>query len=115
MLAKKCRLKKKKDFDLVFKEGRSAYGKMLGVKIAQGQSENNRFGIILGTKVSKLAVVRNLFKRRIRNIIFQENTQLDQGHDCVIITFPAIKNASYSIIDSELTSLFRKLKFYKKS
>lgn len=112
MLAKKSRLKKNKEFDQVFKEGRSVYGKLLGVKIRKNQLDINRFGILLSTKVSKLAVVRNLYKRRIKEIIRQDNFQLKKGYDCVIIVMPTIINSSYCDIKTEIKNIFSKLKFY---
>jgi len=112
MLAKKSRLKKNKEFDQVFKEGKSAYGKLLGIKIRKNQLDINRFGILLSTKVSKLAVIRNLYKRRIREIIGQDNFQLKKGYDCVVIVMPAIINSNYQDIKTEIKNIFNKLKFY---
>ena len=114
MLAKKSRLKKNNDFDLVFKKGKSAYGKLLGVKIINNQKASNRFGIILGLKVSKKAVIRNLFKRRIRAIIRGEQGRFKNGYDVVVIVLPAISGAAYQDILSELKIIFERLKFYQK-
>lgn len=113
MLAKKSRLKKNKDFDLVFKEGKTAYGGFLGVKIRKNQLENNRFGILLSTKVSKLAIVRNLYKRRIKNILKNQKPEIKEGYDCVIIVLPTIINKNYQEIKGEINNTFNKLKFYR--
>lgn len=113
MLAKNNRLKKNKEFDLVFKEGKSAYGSFLGVKIRENSLEINRFGILLGTKVSKLAVVRNTFKRRIKDILRQQNLKAKTGYDCVIIVLPTIIDKSYQDIKTEIENIFIKLKFYR--
>lgn len=113
MLAKNSRLKKNKDFDLVFKEGKTAYGSVLGVKIKENQLDNNRFGILLSTKVSKLAVVRNLYKRRIKDILRTQNAQAKTGYDCVIIVLPAIVSKTYQEIETDIKTVFSKLKFYR--
>ena len=113
MLAKNSRLKKNKEFDLVFKEGKTFYGAFLGVKIRGNELANNRYGILLGTKVSKLAVVRNLYKRRIKEILKKQNLKTKTGYDCVIIVLPAIINKNYQEIEAELNTAFTKLKFYR--
>ncbi len=113
MLAKKSRLSRNKDFDLVFKEGTSVYGQFLGVKIKKNEKTFNRFGVLVGTKVSKLAVVRNLYKRRIKSIVFQEEKLLTKGYDCVIVVSKEIKSKSFENIQEEIKKIFTKLKFYK--
>jgi len=113
MLAKKCRLKKNKEFDLVFKEGKTVYGGVLGIKMRVNELGVNRFGVLLSTKVSKLAVVRNLYKRRIKSILKQEDLKIKTGYDCVAIVLPAIKNKNYQEIEAEIKTAFNKLKFYR--
>lgn len=113
MLAKNKRLKKNKDFDSVFKEGKSAYGGFLGVKIKKNDLEISRFGLLLGIKVSKLAAIRNLYKRRIKAVLQQTVSNTKNGYDLVIIVLPTIKNKTYQEIETEIKNLFIKLKFYK--
>lgn len=112
MLEKGLCLRKNKDFDAVFKEGKSFYGRLLGIKVRKNNLDHNRYGILLSNKVSKLAVIRNKYKRRIRAIIFNENNLAKQGFDVVIIVFPLILNKNYSEIDTEIKNIFNKLKFY---
>lgn len=113
MLAKNSRLKKNKEFDLVFKEGRTVYEKILGVKVKPNNLESNRFGVLLSTKVSKLAVTRNLYKRRVKDIIRQESLSMKTGHDCVIIVLPAIISRNYQEIETEIKKTFNRLKLYR--
>lgn len=113
MLAKDSRLKKNKEFDLVFKEGKSVYGAFLGIKLRKTDLDTNRFGVLISTKVSKLAVVRNLYKRRIKDILKTQNLQLKTGYNCVVIVLPAIKDKNYQEIEAEIVTAFNKLKFYR--
>lgn len=112
MLEKGLRLTKNKEFDSVFKEGKSVYGRLLGIKAKKNNLEYNRYGLLISTKVSKLAVVRNKYKRRIRAIIAQENKNIKQGFDLVIIVFPLILNKKHSEVQSEIKNTLTKLKFY---
>ena len=113
MLARCSRLKKNKEFDLVFKEGRAVYGGFIGIKARKNELGINRFGVLLSTKVSKLAVIRNKYKRKIKAIVRQEDVNLNQGYDAVIIVRPAIIGKKYQDITTELQTIFGKLKFYK--
>jgi len=112
MLEKGLRLTKNKEFDSVFKEGKSVYGRLLGAKVKKNNLEFNRYGILLSTKVSKLATVRNKYKRRIKAIAFEENKSIKQGYDFVLIVFPLILNKKYSEIKEEIKNILTKLKFY---
>ena len=112
MLANSSRLKKNKEFDQVFKEGKTAYGQFLGLKARNNGLNTNRFGVLLSTKVSKLAVTRNLYKRKIKTIIRLESSKMSSDHDCVIIVLPGILGKKYQDIKTELQTIFRKLKFY---
>jgi ribonuclease P protein component len=113
MLAKKNRLTKNNDFDAVFKKGKSCYRTCFGIKILKkDDSIINRFGILLSTKVSKKAVLRNLYKRRIRVILREENQKLKEGYDCAVVVFPLILGKNKKEIKSEIQIAFKKLKLY---
>ncbi len=110
MLAKSHRLLKKKDFDRTFKQGKSFYTKFLGVKVLANQTEANRFGIIISTKISKKAVERNKLKRQIREILRPLNKKLKPGFDLIIIAAPSLLGQDYQSIKIELERIFFKLK-----
>jgi ribonuclease P protein component len=113
MLSQRNRLTKNKDFDLVFKKGRSYYQPLFGIKILQKNNNRfNRFGILLSTKVSKKAVERNLYKRRIKAILNLEKPKLKVGYDCVIVVFPVILGKSFQDIQTGIRGSFVKLNFY---
>jgi ribonuclease P protein component len=114
MLKKNNRLLKKKDFDAVWQKGRSGYDQLLGLKsLANGLAEN-RFGIMVGLKVSKKAVERNKIKRRLRAIIRAEAVNLAKGFDVVITVLPAAKKAEFAVLQASLLSHLRKLRITKR-
>jgi len=108
MLPAKNRLTKNREFSSIFKKGRSIYSGPLGLKYLSNDLGVNRIGILVGIKVSKLAVRRNLYKRRLRSIIYQENKTLKQGYDLVIITKPEIKEVSHQDLSKTLSDLLKK-------
>jgi len=113
MLKKENRLTKNKEFDNVFKKGRSGYSRVLGVKVISNGLPADRFGILVGIKVSPKAVVRNKIKRQIRAIIGDELFLLKGGADCAIVVFPLILAKNYEEIAAELRVCFRKAGLYK--
>lgn len=113
MLPKINRLTKDKEFDAVFKRGRSNYDKIVGVKIMANKADVNRFGILISSKVSKKAVIRNKLKRQIRDILFKENDFLKVGYDFVIITLPEIRDKDSAEIKEALLNSFKKLRLYR--
>jgi len=113
MLAKQNRLVKEKDFEKVFKQGRAFYTKLLGVKISAAQSELNRFGVVISTKISKKATERNKLKRRIRQAVRELDKELKSGFDLVIMALPALLGQDYKAIKDELEKIFTKLKLFK--
>ena len=112
MLPQKNRLNKKKDFDAVFKKGKSSFDELLGVKILKNNKQKfSRFGIIVSSKVSKKAVKRNKIKRRIRNIIRKNHLSSIVIGDVVVISLPRVLDKKYSEIEKSLYKHFKKLNF----
>ena len=105
------RLTKKKDFDHVFKNGRSAYNRILGIKHID--NEYSRFGIIISKRVSKKAVERNKLKRQIREIIRTQQSRIKPGKDCVFIALSPVLGKSYQEIEESINKLCQKLRLYK--
>lgn len=113
MLKKDNRISRNKDFDRVFKAGQSFYGRVLGIKAVVSGLDHNRFGILISTKVSKKAVVRNSYKRQLRAIIQKELASLKTGYDVVLIVFPLILEKSYLELTEVLKTGFKRLNLYK--
>ena len=113
MLAKPQRLARDKDFEKIFKQGKSFFSKLLGVKIILNQRTVNRYGIIVSSKVSKKAVDRNLLKRQVREAIKRLDSKMAQGIDLAIVVLPAMLGSDFKIIRSELENVFAKLKLFK--
>ncbi|MEK7203316.1 MAG: ribonuclease P protein component [Patescibacteria group bacterium] len=106
-------LTKDKDFDQVFKRGRSCYCQTIGLKIIANKIGQNRLGIIISRKVSKKAVDRNKLKRRIKEIIRLLIDKLLVGYDILVITLPGAKEKTYQEISKILEQGLNKLKMLK--
>src|SRR3989344_7261945 len=95
MPAKNSQLKKKKDFELVFKKGRTIKNDFFVLKFLPNGLENNRFGIVVSQKVSKKAVVRNKIRRRVKESIKLKAVAKGENADAIIICFPSIAGKSF--------------------
>ena len=109
MFAKQNRLRRAKDFERVFKTGRSSFDKLTGIKITRTQNDFCRFGVIVSTKVNKSAVKRNLIKRRVRFCLRSDKLFDCKNIDCVVIVLPAAREASYAQIKASVEYNLRRL------
>jgi len=113
MLKKENRLTKNNDFDNVWKNGKSSFDKVLGIKIVENKLKLNRFGILVGLKISKKAVDRNTIKRRIRALLRKNFLGLKTGFDITIATLPPILLKNSKEIEASLKNNFSRLKILK--
>lgn len=110
MLPKPNRLKKKKDFEAVFKKGKSFKNSFLVLKIAPNKLEISRFGLIVSQKVSKKAVVRNKIRRRLSEIIRKKMEEIKNGQDMALIVLPGLENKSFLETEEIIINFFKKIK-----
>lgn len=108
MLAKINRLKKKNDFDRVFKTGRGFKEGFLYFKLARNNLTINRFGFIVSKKFSLKATVRNRVKRKITEVIRIISPRLKKGIDVVIIVLPGFQVNDIWELEGIVENLFRK-------
>jgi ribonuclease P protein component len=103
-------LRNKKDFDQVFKAGQSFYCPILGLKAFKNNLGYNRFGIMVGLKVSKKAVVRNKIKRQIREILRKNVVDGKSGYDFVVIILAKIIEKSRQEIEESFIKAYKSLR-----
>lgn len=108
MLKKQNRISKNKDFDRAFKAGRSFYGKIISLRAVINNLEEDRFGIIISSKVSKKAVERNRLRRIIREEIKKILLNTSTGQDFIIIVRPEANALPTAEIRLIINNLFKK-------
>lgn len=109
MLPKLNRLSKSKEIEKVYKNGKSFFSKTLGVKVLKNGLEESRFAIVIGLKVSKKAVKRNLVKRQLREILRLNLEKIKLGFDVMLIARPGILEMDYKELEKEVFGTFKKL------
>lgn len=108
MLSAQNRLRHDQDFKAVFASGKSVFDPMCGIKFAKNKHEFSRFAVVVGTKVSKSAVVRNRVRRQYRAILRENLAKIAPGFDVMLLTSkPAILPTSAEKKD-KLMAVFKK-------
>jgi ribonuclease P protein component len=109
-LPRAYRLRHRRDFQRVYQQGRRRTSANMSVLayVNSEQSEvppTTRFGIVIGKKISKRAVTRNLAKRRIKAALRQLTAQILPGKMVVIGCRSGITQCEYSEILRELKKI----------
>jgi len=108
MLAKENRLKKNKDFEKVFKQGKGLKQGFLYLKILKNKElSSSRFGIVASKNYSQKAVERNRIKRRISEIIRINLSEIKKGIDGVIVVMPGAED-DFKKLEKTIKQLFKK-------
>ena len=107
MLSFRNRLKKQKDFEKIFKNGKSFKQGSLYLKINKNDLRSSRFGFIVSKKFSKKAVERNRIKRILREVVKERIGEVVEGMDIVIVVNPEAK-ADFQELKKIIDILFKK-------
>lgn len=110
MLKKINCLKRKKDFERVFKKGKGFKEDFLILKFVKNNFKNSRFGIIVSQKISKKAFIRNKIKRRIKTLIHSRLPNIKKSIDAVLIILPGLENQDFWELEATINKIFEKAK-----
>ena len=97
-------LKKNKDFQNVYRNGKSYADKYLVMYVLENGLESNRIGISVSKKVGN-SVIRHHLTRLIRESYRLHEDMFDSGLDIVVIARATARNTSYHEIESALMHL----------
>ena len=97
-------LKKNRDFQTVYKCGKSAANRYLIMYVYPNHTERNRLGISVSKKVGN-SVVRHRLARLIRESYRLHEAEFDDSLDIVVVARPLAKDKSYQEIESALMHL----------
>lgn len=111
-MKKKNIVKKNYDFERIIKSNNCFKTRLFILYVEKNESDNYSFGISVGKKLG-IAVTRNLFKRRIKNIIDQKNYK--KGFNCIIILRKEILSRDFLEMQEDLFYAFNKLNLFKEN
>ncbi len=92
-------LKNYRNFQNVYKNGRSYANKYLIMYILENRTDINRVGISVSKKVGN-SIVRHRLTRLIRESVRLNSDNITKGYDIVIIARAALKDKKYKETES---------------
>lgn len=97
-------LKKNRDFQNVYRNGKSEANKYLVMYRLENKSDRNRIGISVSKKVGN-SIIRHRLTRLIRESYRLNESKFISGQDLVVIVRPNAKNCTFYEIESALLHL----------
>ena len=97
-------LKKNRDFQIVYKEGKSLANRYLVMYVKKNDLDRNRIGISVSKKVGN-SIVRHRLTRLIRESYRLQEDMFNSGLDMVVIARVSAKGKGYQEISSALKHL----------
>ena len=97
-------VKKNTEFNNIIKVGKKYSNDIFYIYIVDNPYPYNRYGISVSKKVGN-AVTRNLYKRRIKDIIDNMDIKF-KSRDVVIISRPKLKFCDYNYIKDSIIKIF---------
>lgn len=103
------RLRKRRDFQRVFKYGRSVANRHFVVYALKKNGQTSvRVGVSVSKKVAKRAVDRNRVKRLVKEVVRQWVGELAPEYDIVVIARGAAVDLSYGRVEQSLHHVLKK-------
>lgn len=99
-------LKSNRDFQKIFKNGKSKANKYFVMYVANNEQNINRLGISVSKKVGN-SVVRHYIKRCIKEAYRLHENMFNSGLDIVVIARQGASDISYHEIESAILHLMR--------
>jgi ribonuclease P protein component len=97
-------LKKNKDFQHVYQNGKSYANRILVMYVLENQTNQNRIGISVSKKVGN-SVIRHHITRLVRESYRLHEDMFNSGLDIVVIARVSAKSATYWDIEKALLHL----------
>ena len=114
MLPRENRLKKEKEFEAVFKGGRTFKGEYVLLRYLVNGTDKTKVGFVVSKKVSKLATQRNKIKRRMREITRKRKESIKDGLSIIMVALPRSIGAGYAEMEKDIGNLLDKEGLAKK-
>ena len=111
-MKKRFRVKKEKDFNAIFKEGKSFANRKFVIYRLENDEQHFRVGLSVSKKLGN-AVTRNQIKRRIRHILIEYKNQLVENVDFVVIARKGVEILEYAEMEKNLLHVLKLSKIYQ--
>ena len=110
MLSKKERIKKKKEFEYVFRKGKNFNNAFFIVKVVENKISFSRFAFVAPLKSFKKAVDKNKIKRLMREGVKNIYPLIKKGFDIMIIAKEKSKECNFKEIEENIKDVLSRAK-----
>lgn len=111
-MKKENRLKKRKQFNWIFKNGKTIKEKDVVIVYNSSYGNDYKVGFSVTKKVGK-AVVRNKVKRRLKAITTKYRNNIMPKHTMIFVARPSIVETKFEDIENQIIVLLKKANLYK--
>ena len=101
-------VKNNRDFDSIIKNGKYQKNNNFIIYYINNDKNMNRFGISVGKKIGN-AVIRNYYKRVIRNICDKNKNLYSNNKDYIIIMRKGLISLNYNEANDSFIDLIKKI------
>jgi len=108
MLPSPNRLRHEKDIKALFADGKGVFDNAAGLKFRKNGTAHTRFAVVVGTKVSKSAVVRNRVRRQIRSVIEARLAEIKPGFDVAVLVRGEALKLKFPEIETRVVNALKK-------
>ena len=112
MLKRINRLKKRYQFNYVYKSGEHFSGEHIVLYVVSSKTKNIKVGLAVTRKIGH-AVVRNRVRRRLREIVKKQVPNLKQNYNIIVVARENVINASFEKLTNEFIKLIKKANLIK--
>ena len=112
MLNKVNRLKKRYQFNYIYKNGTHISSSAMVLYFLPSKTRSIKVGFAVTKKIGK-ATVRNLVKRRLREIVRNSLPNLKQNYNIIVVAKDNITNAKFDELANEFRKLTKKAELIK--
>lgn len=108
MLAKKNRLKKKKEFNFIYKKGEVYYSKFIAMYVLNTKLKDKKIGFSVSNKVGN-SVIRHKVKRKLSEVV-RLNLELLPINNYIFVAKQGSENIDFSTMQENFYYLLKKAK-----
>ncbi len=110
MLPSKHRIRKRKEFENIFKRGKTTKGRFFIIKYADNKDGGLRFAFVFPIKEEKSACRRNRAKRIFREVAREVIKDRKEKKDIICIIKKEAKGKSFLEVKEEFVRVLEKIK-----
>ncbi len=111
-MKKQNRLKKRKEFNWIFKNGVTHSVSLLALVTTESKLKDFKIGYSVSKKIGN-AVTRNKIKRQLKSILLKFENNITPKHNYIFVARIGIEKASFTEIENSIKELLKKSGLFK--